>query len=191
MILGSHNSWSYLPVKHWWIRPFSFIYKCQEVDIKTQYSKYNTRCFDLRIRFNKKGDLILAHGLAEFSITEEELWKQLEWIDSRTDCYIRVIHEVRCKRQYTNTSKAFFQIFCKELETRLTHTVLWSGENLYNLGVDYNFGNHLDCLELYSSVLKPWYDTPKSYSKNNNFANISLLKGSRYDILLIDYVDVT
>lgn len=191
MILGSHNSWSYLPVKHWWIRPFSFIYKCQEVDIKTQYNMCNTRCFDLRIRFNKKGDLILAHGLAEFSITEEELWKQLEWIDSRTDCYIRVIHEVRCKRQYTDTSKAFFQIFCKELETRLTHTILWSGENLYNLEVDYNFGNHLDCLELYSSVLKPWYDTPKSYSKNNNFANISLLKGSRYDILLIDYVNVT
>lgn len=29
MILGSHNSWSYLPVRKWWMRPIAFMARCQ------------------------------------------------------------------------------------------------------------------------------------------------------------------
>lgn len=190
MVLGSHNAWSYLPVKNWWIRPFSFIYKCQEVDIKTQYNLYKSRCFDLRIRFNKKGEMVIAHGLAVFKITEKELWEQLEWLDSRTDCYLRVIHETRTKRQHTVQSTALFQAFCNELELKLKHTILWCGENLYDNEEDYIFGNYPRCLELYSSVTKPWHDTPKCYAKKNNLVNITLSQTSRYDILLIDFINI-
>ena len=40
MIIGSHNSWSYLPPKHWWMRPFAFMARCQSCDIQAQYEKY-------------------------------------------------------------------------------------------------------------------------------------------------------
>ena len=53
MILGSHNSWSYLPPKHWWMWSFHFMAKCQRVDIREQYEKYGVRCFDLRVRWKK------------------------------------------------------------------------------------------------------------------------------------------
>ena len=53
MILGSHNSWSYLPPKHWWMWPIHFMAKCQRVDIREQYEKYGVRCFDLRVRWKK------------------------------------------------------------------------------------------------------------------------------------------
>ena len=43
MILGSHNSWSYLPPKHWWMWPFHFMAKCQRVDIREQYEKYGVK----------------------------------------------------------------------------------------------------------------------------------------------------
>ena len=138
---------------------------------------------------NKKGEINVVHGLAVFNITEEELWRQLEWIDSRTGCSIRVIHDARTKSQYTTQSITLFQAFCTEMESRLKHTLLWCGENLYNHEEDYKFGNYPNPLELYSSVTKPWFDFPRSYAKNNNFANIALAQGSRYDILLIDFVN--
>lgn len=188
MILGSHNSWSYLPVKHWWIRPFSFIYKCQRYDIKTQYERYKVRCFDLRVRFDNEGNLIVAHGYAEFKISHNELLEQLDWIDSRTDCYLRVIHEVRNKKQYTSKSKTEFRNLCQSLEYRLKHTRLWCGKNLYNWENDYYFDNSPSCTELYSSVLAPNWDTPKSYAKLHNKINKQLCTNS--NILLIDYVDI-
>jgi len=48
MILGSHNSWSYLPPKKWYMKPFRFTAQCQDWDIKTQY-EHGVRCFDLRL----------------------------------------------------------------------------------------------------------------------------------------------
>ena len=35
MILGSHNSWTYLSPKKWWMKALAFTAKCQKYDIKT------------------------------------------------------------------------------------------------------------------------------------------------------------
>ena len=60
MILGSHNSWSYLPVKQWYFTPFAFTARCQSIDIRTQYEKYGVRCFDLRVRFDKNTGIVYS-----------------------------------------------------------------------------------------------------------------------------------
>ena len=52
MVLGSHNAWSYLPARKWWMKMLAFTAKCQKYDIQTQYEKYNSRCFDLRLTFD-------------------------------------------------------------------------------------------------------------------------------------------
>ena len=72
-ILGSHNSWSYLPVRKWWMKPLTFAAKCQDLNIKDQYNIYNVRCFDLRIRFDENDGLIVAHGIIEYDINIIEL----------------------------------------------------------------------------------------------------------------------
>ena len=55
MLLGSHNSLSYLSPMKWYMIPFHFMAKCQSVDYKTQYEKYGIRLFDIRLWFNEKG----------------------------------------------------------------------------------------------------------------------------------------
>ena len=96
VILGSHNSWSYLPVKRWWMRPIAFMARCQRIDIRRQY-EMGVRCFDLRIFFDNNhlgtGDgkevMFVAHGIVKYKITPEELEEHLKWIDERGDCYVR------------------------------------------------------------------------------------------------------
>ena len=31
--IGSHNSWSFNPIKQWWLKPFFFFSKCQRGSI--------------------------------------------------------------------------------------------------------------------------------------------------------------
>ena len=98
MILGSHNSWSYLSVKQWWLRPFSFIAKCQDLSIIEQYN-LGVRCFDLRIRFDKNPNLKVCHGIFEYNAYF--ILSDLKWLNDKKDVYVRILHEVRTKKQYT------------------------------------------------------------------------------------------
>lgn len=189
MIIGSHNSWSYLAPKLWYLKPFSFMARCQNVDIKTQYEQYGVRCFDLRIRFNKEGDLQIAHGYFVFDIDLPQLYKDLNYLNSKGDCYVRILYEVRNKKQYVH--KELFKTYCRLFEGIYSNIKFWCGRNLYNWEVDYEFKENPSCLELYSSVCAPkliddWY--PKIYALKNNKKNIE--KGTDRKILLIDFVNI-
>lgn len=188
MILGSHNSWSYLPPAKWWMKPFRFTAQCQDLDIKSQY-KEGVRCFDLRIRFNL-GTLVVAHGAMEYKITREQLKADLEWLNSKGNVYVRILHEVRNKKQYTTLSLKKFRLFCGFLENTYTHLKFWCGRNLYTWEVDYKFKIEPSCEEKYSSVCPPkilddWY--PRLYAKKKN--KEILKQGTDKDILLIDFIN--
>ena len=73
MVLGSHNSWSFLNGKKWWMNLFHFVAQCQEHDIKTQYEEYGVRCFDLRVKYDKDGNTIFAHGKYVYDYTIEDV----------------------------------------------------------------------------------------------------------------------
>lgn len=189
MILGSHNSWSYLPVRKWWMRPIAFMARCQCVDIKTQYEQYGVRCFDLRVRFDGDGNMIVAHGIIEYK--EAHALIALMWLDDRKDCYVRVLHEARSKKQYTKYSVESFKKFCYTLENNFKNTRFWCGKNLYNWETDYDFdGEDPTCDEEYASVCPPkliddWW--PWLFAKTHN--SEILARGTDKDILLIDYVN--
>jgi hypothetical protein len=189
MILGSHNSWSYLPPRKSWMKPIAFTAKCQDVNIKTQYEKYNVRCFDLRVKFDKKGNPIIAHGIIEYT-TYENIISDLTWLNNKRDVYIRVILEARNKKDY-DIGKKYFARFCGALEYCFYNIYFWCGRNLYNWEEDYDFHFKPTYEERYSSVCKPkliddWY--PKLYAKKNNKDNIK--RGTDKQILLIDFVNI-
>lgn len=189
MILGSHNSWSYLPVRHWWMKPFAFMAKCQEVDIEKQYA-LGVRCFDLHVRMDNHSPLVV-HGAAEYKITPSALNYSLFWLNEKKDCYVRVILDTRTSKQYTTEQVAMFKSWCSEIEQRHPNIKFWCGKNLYTWKTDYDFGRLPSCEEKYSSVCPPkllddW--CPKIYAKRNNHKNIT--KGTDKDILLIDYVNI-
>lgn len=189
MILGSHNSWSYLPVRKWWMKPIAFTARCQNVDIRKQY-ELGVRCFDLRVRFDNDGNMIVAHGIIEYK--EAHALIALMFLDGKKDCYVRVLHETRTEKQHTQYSVEQFRKFCYTIEKHFNNVHFWCGRNLYDWEVDYDFdGEDPTCDEKYASVCPPkliddWF--PWLFAKKHN--SEILEHGTDKDILLIDYVNI-
>ena len=191
MILGSHNSWSYLPPVQWWLRPFAFMARCQNMDIRTQYEKYGVRCFDLRIRTDENGIPFIAHGFTRYKYTFNELTGDLEWLNEKGDCLVRLLNEVRFKCQHTDTNIQRFVALCQKFESTYSNIRFWCGRNTYNWAIDYSFGEEPTCEENYASVSKPrliddWF--PWLYAKCCNHKILE--KGTDKEILLMDFVGI-
>lgn len=189
MNIASHNSWSYLKPKQWYLRPLSFMAKCQEVNIKEQYSKFNVKCFDLRLR-EHNGKFDIVHGLFRYDITESALIDDLSFLNSKGDCYIRTILDVRKKKDLTTNQINFFIKICRWLEQSFPNIKFWCGENLYNHEEVYHFGNIVSCEEKYSSVCGNKLDDlyPRYYAKKHNKENIE--KGTDKQFYMIDFVNL-
>ena len=190
MVLGSHNSWSYLTPRKKWMKLLKFTAQCQNIDIKTQYERYGVRCFDLRLRFDNDGRMYIVHGLVEYDYSYPQLLSDLSYLNHKGDCYVRVIHDVRTKCSYTPLKVCYFVNRCEYIKSAFSDIKFWCGENLYNHNEDYEFINHLTCDEYYSSVRFPkliddWF--PKLYAKINNKKIIK--KGTDKDILMIDFIN--
>lgn len=188
-ILASHNSWTYLPPKKWWMWLLRFTAKCQRLSIQEQY-EMGVRCFDLRVKWID-GKMVVAHGIVQYDIDAQQVVDDLIWLNEKGDCFVRLIHEIRNKYENTPTAKNYFRNFCDTVEKRLTRTCFWNGQNLYDHSTDYHFNCKPTCEELYASVRKPkWIDDwwPWWYAWLNN----KRIKeaGTTKDILMIDFVDI-
>ena len=188
MILGSHNSWSYLPPTKWWMKPIAFMARCQSMSIREQYEA-GVRCFDLRVRFSEYGLGIVAHGIVEYCYTASRIYEDLAWLNEQGGCYVRVIHEVRTEKQYKNRWKYRFKHFCSTIEHDYKYIHFWCGRELYCWCYEYRFGGvEPSCDEKYSSVCPPrllaWW--PWLWAKIHN--RDVLEQGTDMDILLIDFV---
>ena len=188
MILGSHNSWSFLPPKKWWQRALAFTARCQRLNIKEQYNA-GVRCFDLRLRY-KDGTMYVVHNSFVYCKLND-IEKDLDWLDSRGDVVVRVVHDVRKGSDWTKDAIHEFSQCCIWLDT-FFNMKFWCGRNLYNWEVDYEFDYKPQCTEMYSSVCSPriiddWY--PLVYAKRNN-AWIRREEYKEDEILLIDFIDI-
>lgn len=192
MVIGSHNSWSFLRPKKWWMKPFRWCARCQDVDIREQYSLYNVNCFDLRIRIDKDNNLIVTHNKCVYDISEKELREDLKFLNEQGECYVRVIHDIRTEKDFTPTNTYNFIMICKELEKHYPNIKFWCGRNLYNWNIDYEFaGVEPTCCEEYGSVTNPkWWNGlyPRRYAKKHN--KEILANGTTKDILLMDFVNL-
>lgn len=187
-ILGSHNSWSYLTPKKWWMKLFAFAAKCQDLTIKEQYY-FGVRCFDLRIKYID-GEYVIAHGLTIYKYSLEELYTDLRWLNAHENISIRLIHEIRKEKEWTPEAIAKFREFANHLEYEYNNLKFWCGKNLYNWETDYKFTYAPSCEEKYSSVCAPkliddWWPRWFAYFNNKSI----LKKGTDKDILLIDFVN--
>ena len=190
MVLGSHNSWSYLPVRKWWMKPIAFMARCQRKTIQEQY-ELGVRCFDLRVRFDNDRYPVFCHGIVEYDADYDKVHEDLKWINGKTNCYVRVLHEVRNERQMTEIEKEDFYYVCYEMTRCYRNIKFWCGRNLCNWEMDYDFGFYPTCEEKYSSVCPPrivddWW--PWLYARLHNGKIRE--QGTGKDILLIDYVDI-
>jgi len=192
MLLASHNSWSYLRPKKWWMRLLRFTSRCQDVGIREQYEIYGVRCFDLRLSFNGDGILQVNHGYIVYDITVDSLMSQLGWLNRKGDVAVRVLLDVRNKRHYTLLNRKCFSSCCITLSQLFPHIRFWCGRNLYNWDMEYSFDYEPTCDEKYASVCSPkllddWY--PRWFAKKHTR---KLYKaGSICDYLMLDFVNYT
>lgn len=112
-VLGTHNTMTYLRPAHWygWLMiPFA---RCQRKPLFEQW-KRGARCFDLRVRFDRRGKAVFAHGLYECSHREDphETIRRLAALarESGETAYVRLVLEDP-KRQAHN--EYYFRMFCR------------------------------------------------------------------------------
>ncbi len=80
MYYESHNSFTYLSPRQWWLKPFAIFAKCQSLDFKQQYAA-GVRCYDVRIRFDDFWRPIVCHGIVEYQFPKgENINTALAWL---------------------------------------------------------------------------------------------------------------
>lgn len=194
-ILASHNTMSYLSPRRWYFKPLAFTAKCQSKSIQEQYEKYSVRLFDLRFRFNKKGEIYFAHGVIEYTGNIAFIFSILEYLNTLKDIAVIV--------RYENKEGEFeveFKEWCNYLETTFTNVKWIGGTNKWKGKLVYKFKNPFPSVEdKYSSCNtnvpgKPVTGTilddlcPIWYAKKNNRKNRAI--GTKKDYLMIDFVEI-
>lgn len=143
MIIGSHNTMSYMKPKKWWMRLFRFMAKCQDKTIQEQY-EFGARLFDIRLVFDKDGNVGFAHGLIDF---EGDLDNILSYLDScRDKIYVRILNE-------RNKNFDLFKKKCMQIQLKYRHIIFYGGQNKKDWKQLFCFDNTCGtCIDKYSSM---------------------------------------
>ena len=201
MRLASHNSFTYAKPVGLLSKLLKFAGKCQNVDIKTQYTKYGVRMFDLRI-FPVKDSFVIQHGFITFD--SKDLYSILLWLDNAVilnmeEVYCRVILEQNkpnIGHQYNIDQN--FKAICSNLQHIYPNIKFISGRRKYDWKVLYKFNHEEPTMtDLYSSTTnlfcKSWLRKvddiwPWLYARLMNKRNLS--KDYPTEFLMIDFVDI-
>ena len=136
MILGSHNTMSFLRPKYFWLRPFRFMARCQNKHLISQYY-LGARLFDMRLVFDKHGKPHFAHGLMTYKTdTDRFVPAVFSWLNDMADgdtIWVRVINE-------RNKNKDKFISYCKRLQHDYPCVKFFGGINKKDWKQIYDFG---------------------------------------------------
>ena len=200
--LASHNSFTYLRPWRWWMRPFAFMARCQRADWREQWIDYDVDLFDLRVRFDKRGDPIICHGLMEYKGNVYALLCDMEKHAEKagTEIYIRIVSETK---RPTEIDTELYINFCLKIEWRYPQLRFFGG----------NDRSDWDCRHPYYKFRTPAQDLDDKYSSTttlfprgfkwlrflddlcpilyarlHNRRNIE--RGTSHEWLFIDFVDI-
>ena len=204
MKLGSHNSLTYInPV--WYQRLIHFTGKCQSVNYKEQYEKYNVRLFDLRIWFNDNYKIEVRHGIIKFNITENEIYEFLSYLNKKEDCYVRIIFEetnINKNQSDIKYKERLFICWCQYVEQLYTKIKFFGGNRKYDWKYLFKFKNEDEQLiDLYSSTTTLFKSDnkflriiddlcPILYAKLMNKKHYQQYKDENNKWLFIDFVNI-
>ena len=191
MILGSHNTMTYLPVKQWYFKPLFWTARCQAKTLAEQFEA-GVRLFDFRVRFDENGDLTFAHGPIKFKGSVYSSINYLNILAKTVDepIYARVILESNSKMKDQDLQEEHFRYFCESLEEDYKRITFFGGNRKYDWKKIYDFKTEEPSLDdKYSSTTKwlPIDDIwPWLYAKFNNKKNLN--NGTDKDVLFIDFI---
>lgn len=190
MKLASHNSWSYLPVRKWWMRPLNFIAKCQDKQIFQQYHS-GARMFDLRLRWDKKEkQFYVSHGIVTY---ESLLFIDLECLKFIADkekqsVFVRVLLEDSGREDFTVDAE--FAMLCYRLQREFSNLIFiggWPARKRWRQKL-FNFGTKEPSIdEQHVSVSGRWWQfVPYRWARGNN--ERVLEEGTNSEFLMLDFI---
>ena len=199
MKLASHNTFTFLTPRTWWMRLLAFTARCQRVNFATQLDR-GAQMFDIRVRFKGSGVPILCHGLIEYQeylpVTDSLLY--LNYCCKRDDIhyYCRIVLETKHPDDFQLQS---FRALCKAYQDTFQEIVFFGGNDRSDWSCQhpvYDFGTPMpDIDEKHASTtalfprfprlddLWPWL-----YARLFNHRNIQA--GTTHEWLMIDFVDI-
>ena len=191
-MIGSHNTFSYLPIKNKWLLFLKPWYKCQEYDIITQINK-DVRYFDVRIRFSKKGELQIVHNKIVFDINEKQFWDIMNNVKELTTklntvLYFRVILDIRKKPNDELNQVYWFSQFINKFSQYNEHIILVQAIVYWNWTI-IDYISTPEIIEDHASVNAKWYE----YMLGNKYyaakVGVKYINEKSNDkVFLIDYV---
>lgn len=199
--IGSHNSLSYLPPKRWWMRPFAWMARCQRADYIKQHHDYGVKLFDLRVWFDKKGNIQVRHGRMQYDIDSSHIDLFLSHLNAWGDCSLRVILEEDWHAYhlpYSGMAEMWFRKFCDNITSRYENITFFGGNRKCDWRVLYEFDNDVILDDKYSSTTslfkskKGWLAKiddlfPWLYARLHNKENF---ENGTDEWLFIDFVDI-
>lgn len=199
MIIGTHNTFSYLKPKRWWLRPFNFIAKCQNThftELKELYPQKEVGlCFDIRVYWDEGScSWNLAHGSMSFKLDScfgiLSIFSVLNTLGYDRDIYVRLILE-------REGMEDLFICLCSEVEETFTNITFYGGVRKKDWKQLYKFkNNHLELktIQYVGSMAKDarWYEKiiPYLYAKRMNEENKSNVDPESDNIYLFDFINI-
>lgn len=190
--IASHNSWTYLPPRKWYMKLINFACKCQGKTIREQY-KAGARYFDLRFRFDKDDKLVLAHGLIEYD--PMIMSYTLRYLDECSKdlgfkIYVRTILEIDKPNEH---QEKMFEKVCYELIRLFKHLTFVGGLRKFDFAKIYDFNtseptiverhNSVDRKTSWRKYLYPWL-----WAKLHNKKVLAEIDNISEDFVMIDFI---
>ena len=184
VIIGTHNSMSFLKPKHWWMRPINWMFaQCQSSD----YSDRLIKCVDIRIYWDKKVGWSFAHGLVSYEF--DNIY--CGFFTTIQTLYNSGVRYFRMTLERDGNEDGFINL-CKLLENdykRLGATFI-GGYRKSDWKQLYDFGtNDIPIHQWVGSMAEDarWYERfiPRLYAKRMNKHN---LKNAKTGINLYDFL---
>ena len=189
--------------------------RCQSKTLSEQYRYYEVRLFDFRVRFDKNGDLVFAHGPIEFKGDPRDYLDELNKLAGMLDAihcndgvvilspsvYVRLILESNKPMKDQKLQEEHFRYFCEDIQKEYPNITFFGGNRKYDWKEIYHFDTDVQLKDLYSSTTNI-FGGPKDhwtaklddlwpwlYAKLRNKKNIRDYKDED-GILFIDYVNI-
>ena len=187
-IIGTHNSMTYLRPQHWygWLMlPFA---RCQSKTLMKQWEA-GSRCFDLRVRFNRRGDATFAHGLYECRHDADpyetvRTLAALALTESET-LYVRLVLEDTASTEY---NEYYFRKFCRFVQL-FPSLVPFQGNRKGDWKQIFEFGYKPNLVQMVGSMADDvhWWEKimPFAYALRKNKEN---KKNPSGDITIYDFI---
>lgn len=185
MIIGTHNSMTYLEPKKWWFKLCPIFWRCQKKTIQEQWDA-GVRCFDLRITFEKDGTPVFAHGIVKL---KGDVYKTINEIDSLVGkrivafnnyaVYVRIVCEDLTKDESIAEN---FNRLCLEL-LKTDYIVPFEGRRKGDWKLLYSFAYKPKLNQFVGSMapdarwyekLMPWFYAKRMNKRNEAIENITL-----------------